>query len=135
MFIPRSHISVLVDIGIRIRRWTGYQDIEYQLKSKYQTLLAFTFEDPCDPASLHLSLRHDGSQCMDETHHRQRWILHVRREHMLVESHTVATAVQAIPRQVREIVVVASGKHNCVYLCRSGIVGRGGEFNLRLKLS
>lgn len=98
-------------------------------------MLAFTFEDPCDPASLHLRLGHDGSQCMNKTHHRQRWVLHVWRENVLVESHTVATPVQAVSRQVWEIVVVASGKHNCVYLCCSGIEGRGDEFNLRLKLT
>lgn len=87
-------------------------------------MLALTFEDPCDPASLHLRLGHDGSQCVDETHHRQRWMLHVGREHVLVESHAVAAPVQAVLRQVREVVVVAGGKHDCVYLwdCGQGLM-------------
>lgn len=77
---------------------------------------ALTFEDSCDPASLHLSLGHDGSQGMDETHHRQRRMLQVRGKHVLVESHAVATPVQAVPRQVWEIAVVAGGENNGVHL-------------------
>lgn len=77
-----------------------------------------TFEDPCDPAGLHLRQGHDGSEAMDETHHCQCGMFQVRGKHVLVESHAVATPVRAFPRQVGEIVIVAGGKDNGVHLWR-----------------
>lgn len=76
-----------------------------------------TFEDTCNPASLHLSLGHDGSEGMDETHDSQRGMLQVRRENVLVQTQTVARPLHVV-RQVREIIVVTCGKHNCVHLQR-----------------
>lgn len=81
-----------------------------------QVLESLTFEDPGDPAGLHLSLGHDGSEGMDEAHDRQCGVLQIWRENVLVQTHTVARLLQCVFRQVWKIIVVTGGKDNRVHL-------------------
>lgn len=76
----------------------------------------FTFEDTCDPTGLHLSLGHDGSKGMDETHDSQSRMLHVGRKNVLVQTHTVPRLVHNIARQEWKIIVVTCGEHNGIHL-------------------
>lgn len=86
-----------------------------------QVLDSLTFEDTSDPAGLHLSLGHDGSEGMDEAHNSKSWVLQIWRENVLVQTHSVARLVHGVVWQVRKIVVVTCGKHNRVHLREEGV--------------
>lgn len=79
-------------------------------------VMILTFEDTSDPARLHLSLGHNGSEGMDEAHHSQRGVLQGGWEHMLVQANAVTTLVHGIARQEGEVIVVPCGKHNNIHL-------------------
>lgn len=82
----------------------------------WQVINSLAFEDTCDPAGLHLSLGHDGSKGMDETHNSQSGMLQVGRKNMLVQTHAVPRLVHGIARQEGKVIVVTCGEHNRVHL-------------------
>lgn len=84
-------------------------------------LESLTFEDTGDPAGLHLSLGHDGSEGMDEAHNRQRGMLQIWRENVLVQTQTVTRLLCGVFRQVWKIIVVTGGKDNRVHLQRDAV--------------
>jgi len=77
---------------------------------------SLTFEDACNPASLNLSLRHDGSKAVDETYDGQSGMLQVGGKDVLVQTHAVPGLVYGVARYVRKIIVVTCGEHDCIYL-------------------
>ena len=77
---------------------------------------SITFEHSGYPAGLHLSLRHDGTQGVDETHDSQSGMLQVGRKNVLVQTNTVSRLVHGVARQEWEIIAVTCGEHNGVHL-------------------
>ena len=78
--------------------------------------LKITFEDTSYPARLHLSLGHNGSKGMDETHHSQCGVLQGGWENVLVKAYTVPSLVHCILGQEGEIIVVPRSEHDDIHL-------------------
>lgn len=117
-----AFIIVWVEGNLLSPEKTGKQrEVIKQMRSEMiQVLESLTFEDTGDPAGLHLSLGHDGSEGMDETHDGQCGMLQMWRENVLVQTHTVSRLLHGVFWQVWKIIVVTCGKDNHVHLQRDG---------------